>query len=83
MNGIIGLLKVNPLPVLTIFETLIEVVPVFVRIMGSTICVPTVTVPKLRLVGFTDSAGRAVPVPERATSRVALLAVLFMASWPE
>lgn len=60
---------VNPCPAGAIVapETTRVAVPVLVTVTGSGVVVPVFRVPKASVVGLTDAAGAATPVPVRAT----------------
>lgn len=57
-------LTVNPVPLLPTCEMVTVDPPVFVTVSDNACLLPTVTVPKLRLVGFAPTAPSATPVPD-------------------
>jgi hypothetical protein len=60
-------LSVKPVPLIATCEIVTVEPPVFVTVSDSPRLLPTVTVPKFRLVGLAPSAPTAAPVPDNAT----------------
>lgn len=58
-------LNANPVPLMLACETLTEVPPVFVSVTVADFVVPSVTLPKASLVGFSVSAPAVTPVPDK------------------
>jgi len=66
--GIVGPVMLNPEPLAVAELTVRLAKPVLDTVTDEVELLPTLTLPKLRLVGFTDIAGAAVtPLPERGT----------------
>lgn len=64
VTGVVTPLKVNPVPVTPICEIVTLLPPVFVTVSRSDELFPTVTVPKLRVVGLEARSPAVTPVPE-------------------
>jgi len=62
--GRLGPVKLNPLPLADALETVTLTPPVLVIVTGTVLLVPTVTFPKLTLLGFAVSEPAARPVPD-------------------
>jgi hypothetical protein len=62
-------LTVNPAPLMPTCDTVTVDPPVFVTVSDNTCLLPTVTVPKFRLVGFAPTAPCAIPVPDNGSDR--------------
>ena len=67
LNGSVFPPMLNPVPVALYCEIVAVAGPPFVIITGSVLLVPTVTLPKLRLVGLVVSCGYPPPIPLRET----------------
>lgn len=65
VTGVVTPLKLNPVPVRATCEIVTLEPPVFVTVSNSDELLPTVTVPKLRLVGFELSPPGEAPVPDK------------------
>ena len=70
VSGVVMPLRVNPVPVTLACEMLTAVPPVFVRVMVADFVVPSVTLPKASLVGFSANVPGVTPVPDRDIVRV-------------
>lgn len=64
--GRLGPVKLNPPLVAAALDTITESPPEFVTVTGTVLFVPTVTLPKLALLGLAVSDPDDMPVPERA-----------------
>jgi len=62
-------LKEKPVPLVATFEIVTVDPPVLVTVSDRTLLLPSVTVPKLKLVGLAPRAPAARPVPDSATER--------------
>jgi hypothetical protein len=67
LNGSVLPPILNPFPVAVYWEMVAVAGPLFVIITGSVLLVPTVTLPKLTLVGLVVSCGYPPPIPLRET----------------
>lgn len=63
-------LKVKPVPLMLTAEIVTLTPPVFVIVSDSAELLPTVTVPKFRLVGFGVSVPGVAPVPDNGIDSV-------------
>ncbi len=59
----------KPVPLLATFEIVTVEPPVLVTVSDRTLLLPSLTLPKLKLVGFAPSAPAATPVPDNGTDR--------------
>jgi hypothetical protein len=75
-------LKVNPLPLIPTEETVMLELPVFVTVSDRVCLLPTLTLPKLKLVGFDPSAPGEIPVPDNARVSVGFAASEVMVTPP-
>ena len=75
VRGVVIPLKLNPVPVAATFETVMLVPPVLVIISDSDPLLPTLTLPKPRLVGLAASAPGVTPVADTGIVRVGFVAV--------
>ena len=66
VNGKFDPVKLNPLPDAAALETVTAAPPVFVTDTETVLLLPTVTLPKLALLGFAVREPAASPVPESA-----------------
>ena len=66
VSGKDGPVKLNPLPEAAAPDTVTAAPPVFVTATETVLLLPTVTLPKLALLGFAVRAPAARPVPESA-----------------
>jgi hypothetical protein len=64
--GRLGPVKLNPLPLAVALDTVTLSPPVFVTVTGAVLLLPTVTFPKLTLLGFAVSDPAARPVADSA-----------------
>jgi hypothetical protein len=67
--GVVTPLRLKPAPLIPTWEIVTLEPPVLVTVSDRACLLPTVTLPKLRLVGFDPSAPNATPVPDRGTVR--------------
>lgn len=67
--GMLGPVKLNPLPLADALDTVTLTPPVFVTVTGTVLLVPTVMFPKFTLLGFAVNEPAARPVPDRAMLR--------------
>jgi len=72
VTGVVIPLRVNPEPLIVAEEIVTLAPPVLVIVSDRDCLFPTVTLPKLRLVGFAPSAPGATPVPDKGIARVGL-----------
>ena len=70
VKGRAGPLMLKPLPVTESWEMVTLPVPVFVRITGSVLLLPSITLPKLVLAGEIESVKVGVPVTVKLTVAV-------------
>lgn len=70
VSGVVIPLSVNPVPLIPSWEIVTLEPPVLVTVPERDCLLPTVTMPKLRLVGFDASAPAATPAPDNGTVRV-------------
>src|SRR5882672_1388589 len=82
VTGRFGPLKLNPLPVTEALEMVTLEPPVFVTVTATVLLPPTVTLPKMTLLGFAVNEPGAMPVPERTMLRVELDASEMIARLP-
>jgi hypothetical protein len=76
-------LRVKPVPLMLALEIATLALPVFVTVMLFVAVLPTVTLPKLTLAGFTDKLEvAATPVPLSANAAVAVVALLTIDTLP-
>jgi hypothetical protein len=75
-------LKLKLAPLGTTWDMVIAALLEFVKVSESIFFDPVCTEPKLKLVGLEASCPPATPVPERATFRVGLGALLVIARFP-
>jgi len=75
VTGVVIPLTVNPVPLTLTCETVTLDPPVLVIVSDKGSVLPTVTLPKLRLVGFEVNAPAAIPVADSGIVRVGLEAV--------
>ena len=75
VSGVVIPLKLNPGPEIPTFETVMLDPPVFVIVSDSDLFPPTLTLPKLRLVGLAANAPGVTPVAETGIVRVEFVAV--------
>jgi hypothetical protein len=68
--GVVMPLRVKPAPLVATWEIVTLEPPVLVIVSDKDCLLPTVTLPKLRLVGFEPSAPAATPAPDNGTLRV-------------
>jgi hypothetical protein len=68
--GVVIPLRMNPVPLIPTWEIVTLEPPVLVIVPERDCLLPTVTLPKLRLVGFDASAPAATPAPDNGTVRV-------------
>jgi hypothetical protein len=80
VRGVLRPLKWNPVPLTDAFETVTVVPPVFVSVTLCDCVLPTVTLPKASLPGFTASCPSLIPVPDKAISVMAVEASLPIAA---
>jgi hypothetical protein len=83
VTGVVIPLSANPAPVIVAEEIVTLAPPVLVTISDRDCLLPTVTLPKLRLVGFAPSAPGATPVPDKGIIRVGLDAFEVIVTLPE
>lgn len=62
--GMLGPVKLNPLPLAEALDTVTLTPPVFVTVTGTDLLLPTVMLPKLTLLGLAVSEPAAKPVPD-------------------
>jgi hypothetical protein len=75
VSGVVMPLTVHPAPVIATFETVMLVPPVLVIVSESDPLLPTLTLPKLRLVGLAASAPGVTPVTDTRMVKVEFVAV--------
>jgi hypothetical protein len=66
VSGKVGPVKLNPLPDAVALDTVTATPPAFVTVTDAALLLPTVTLPKLALLGFAARDPGASPVPESA-----------------
>ncbi len=66
VSGKMGPVKLNPLPDAAALDTVTATPPVFVTLTDTVLLLPTVTLPKLAVLGFAATEPGASPVPESA-----------------
>lgn len=64
--GMLGPVKLNPLPLTDALDTVTLTPPVFVTVTGTVLLVPTVMFPKFTLLGLAVNEPAARPVPDSA-----------------
>jgi hypothetical protein len=72
VTGAVIPLNVNPLPVIPAWEIVTLDPPLFVTVSERARLLPTVTLPKLRLLGFAPSAPAVTPVPDNGIANEGL-----------
>ena len=72
VTGAVIPLRVNPVPVMLTWDIVTLDPPVLVTVSERDLLVPTVTLPKARLVGFDARVPAVTPVPDRAIVSVGL-----------
>ena len=70
VTGVVMPLKSNPVPLTATREIVTLEPPVLVTVSDKDLLLPTITLPKLRLLGLDPKAPDARPVPDRAMVRV-------------
>jgi hypothetical protein len=70
VTGVVIPLKLNPEPLIPTDEIVTVVPPVFVTVSDRVCLFPTVTVPKLRLVGLAPSVPGVTPLPDKGMVRL-------------
>jgi len=70
VTGVVIPLRLNPVPVAATWEIVTLAPPVFVTVSDSDWLLPTVTLPKFRLVGLDPAVPTATPVPASGTESV-------------
>jgi len=70
VTGAVMPVKPNPLPLTATWEIVTSVPPVLVTVSDRDLLLPTVTLPKLRLVGFAPSVPGVTPVPDNGMLNV-------------
>jgi hypothetical protein len=74
VTGAVIPIRVNPVPLIPTWEMVTLDPPVLVTVSDADWLLPTVTLPKLRLVGFDPSTPGASPVPDKGMVKVGLVA---------
>jgi hypothetical protein len=82
VTGAVMPLRLNPVPLIPTCEIVTLEPPVFVIVSDRDVLLPTVTLPKLRLVGFDPSAPGVTPVPDNGMVRVGFEAVEVIVTLP-
>jgi hypothetical protein len=82
VTGVVMPLKLNPEPLIPTDEIVTVVPPVLVTVSDRDLLFPTVTVPKLRLVGFAPSVPGVTPVPDSGMVSVGFEALEVMVRLP-
>lgn len=82
VRGRVRPLRLNPLPLAVAAEIVRAVPPELVRVPDSDFELPVCTLPKLKLAGFGETWPGVIPVPDRGTERVALLAFELIVNVP-
>jgi hypothetical protein len=72
VTGAVIPLNVNPVPLIPICEIVTLEPPVLVTVSDRDLLLPTVTLPRARLVGFDPNAPGATPVPDSGMVRLGL-----------
>lgn len=75
VSGVVIPLTLNPVPVIPTCDTDTLELPVFVIVSESVPILPTLTLPKLRLVGLAANAPGVTPVPDTGIVNVEFVAV--------
>ena len=75
VTGAVIPLRLNPVPLIPTWEIVTLEPPVLVTVSDRDWLLPTVTLPKLRLVGFDPSVPGEIPVPANGMARVGFDAV--------
>lgn len=82
VTGIEGLAKLNPVPLTDTAEIVTLVPPLLVRVSDWLLLVPTVTLPKLMLLGLGERAPWVMPLPESGMPRLEFDALEVIVSVP-
>jgi len=82
VTGVVIPLRLSPVPVIPTWEIVTLELPVLVIVPERDCLLPTVTLPKVRLVGFEVSAPGATPAPDNGTVRVGVGAFEVMVTLP-
>jgi hypothetical protein len=82
VSGVVIPLRLNPVPLIPTWEIVRVEPPELVTVSDRDWLLPTVTLPKFRLVGFDPSVPWATPVPDNGMVRVGLDALEVMARLP-